>query len=99
MLAAQPISATIDQPAGFRRHARTCLLATLAALAFVWLVLLPWLSRQPAVREHIHTQERQGINPSALYYTDLEILPPIVHRIERMHESPHDPFWSLAPAQ
>ncbi|WP_254508772.1 hypothetical protein [Anatilimnocola floriformis] len=65
--------------AGFSR-----LLLAIAGLAVVWLVILPLIGRQPVVSEHIQQQERLGIDPSAMFYTELEILPAIAHRVERL---------------
>ena len=52
-------------------------LATLA-IAVVWLVVLPWTARQPAVRKHLQWLDSQGIDPSAMYYTELEVMDQIL---------------------
>ena len=70
------------------------LLGALAIVAAVWLVALPWLARQSHVSAHIELQERQGIDPSAMFYSELEIVPPIAHRVERLHETHEGAFWS-----
>lgn len=56
----------------------------LAALAGVWLVVLPLVSEQSRVSQHIEQQQRLGIDPSAMFYSELEIVPAIAHRVERM---------------
>jgi len=66
----------------------------LSLLSVTWFVLLPWVGRQPVVAQHIEKQERQGIDPSAMFYSELEIVPAIAHRIERLHETQGDAFWS-----
>lgn len=60
------------------------LLVAVSTLAVVWLVLLPLLARQSYVAEHIQQQEELGIDPSAMYYSELEIMPAIAHRVERL---------------
>lgn len=60
------------------------LLLACGGLAFVWLVLLPWIARQPQVTQHIQQQEHLGIDPSAMFYSELEIVPAIAHRVERL---------------
>ncbi len=70
------------------------LVGALAVLAAIWLVALPWLARQPQVSAHIEAQESQGIDPSAMFYSELEIVPPIAHRVERLHETHEAAFWS-----
>lgn len=69
------------------------LAVALLSLATIWLVILPWISRQPVVARHVAEQERQGIDPSAMFYSELEILPPIAHHVERLHETNWSDFW------
>ena len=51
-------------------------------LAFVWLVVLPAIGRLPAVRETNQWLDAQGIDPSAMYYTELEVMPKILQDLE-----------------
>ena len=44
------------------------------ALVAVWLVVLPWLGRASAIRNIIDRNQAASIDPSALFYTDLEHL-------------------------
>jgi hypothetical protein len=69
------------------------LLMGLLIVAAVWLIALPQLARTTAIERHIAEQERQGIDPSALFYSELEILPQIAHRYERLHHSHGDELW------
>lgn len=60
-----------------------------ALVATVWLALLPWLGRQGPIRRHVEQQQQTGVDPSAMFYSELEILPPLAHRVERqMGRSP-----------
>jgi hypothetical protein len=45
-------------------------------------VLLPRLSEHPVVRERVELLERSGIHPAAMFYTELEVMKPILHRLE-----------------
>ena len=65
-------------------------------MGLVWMFLLPWLGSQSPVAQHIETQQRLRIDPSALFYTELEMLPEIVHHEERLHDSYHTELWSLS---
>ena len=49
-------------------------------IAIVWLVVLPWTARQPAMRSHLQWLDSQGIDPSAMYYTELEVMDEILQR-------------------
>ena len=44
------------------------------AVSLVWLVVLPRIARIAAVQERIERNERLGIDPSAMFYSDLEHL-------------------------
>ena len=63
------------------------------AVGAIWLIALPWLASLPTVEQHIAEQERQGIDPAAVFYSELEILPPIAHRYERLHDTHGDQLW------
>ena len=52
-------------------------------LAGIWLVLLPWIARQPQMATHLQWLEEQGIDGGAMFYTELEAMEPILERLER----------------
>lgn len=52
------------------------LVGALLCIAVVWIGVLPWLAKQPTIREHIETMEEQGIEVDAMFYTDLNWQPP-----------------------
>jgi hypothetical protein len=51
------------------------LLAGLMAVAAVWCGLLPRLLEWPPIARHVALMEERGVDPSAMYYTELERLP------------------------
>ena len=61
------------------------LAAWASAIAAVWLVALPWLARQPAIDARIRRLDAQGIDPSAMYYTELDMMQPILEDLNRRH--------------
>jgi hypothetical protein len=67
------------------------LLSALLLLVGIWLGLLPWLARRPTVANHLNWLREQRIDPSAMYYTELESMEPILDRlnsqIQRRRES------------
>ena len=69
---------TTSDAAGWPRLA----LAT-GALALVWLVVLPWVARRPAVARHIRAMEEAEVHPAAMVYTELERLPTRAAWVER----------------
>ena len=44
------------------------------AAAVLWLIVLPWVARQERVRSMINRNQAAGIDPSAMFYSDLEHL-------------------------
>lgn len=52
-------------------------------LAGIWLVILPWIARQPQMATHLQWLEEQGIDGGAMFYTELEAMEPILERLER----------------
>ena len=55
-------------------HTRLRLLVAIAVMAWIWLVLLPYVSRYEPIRAMIESHEAAGIDPSAMFYSDLEHL-------------------------
>ncbi len=65
-----------------QRHAGWWRLALASALVgLAWLVVLPWIAHRPAVQAHIDRLQREHIDPSAMYYTELEVMQPILERL------------------
>ena len=58
------------------------LLAATAVVAGIWLVGLPRLAEQPAVRHYIDDNEARGIDPSAKFYTELPGMPAFYSRVQ-----------------
>ncbi len=47
-------------------------MACIFAIMFVWLVLLPALTQTDYVRSHIDRMQAAGIDPSAMFYTEVQ---------------------------
>ena len=57
------------------RGPSTRLALGLAAVAVIWGGVLPALLRCRGVARHVARMEERGVNPAAMYYTELERLP------------------------
>lgn len=64
------------------------LLAWLAGIGGLWLIALPALSRCAPVAGKLERLDRQGVDASAMYYTELEAMKPILERINRRGRTP-----------
>ena len=51
-------------------------------IAVFWLQVLPWIAAQPKMAAHLRRLENQGIDPCAMFYTELDAMTPILHRLE-----------------
>ena len=62
------------------------LAAALLLLAGVWLVVLPLVGGNPAIRRYIERNERLGIDPSVKFYSELPAMPSILADIRAMRQ-------------
>lgn len=60
----------------------TRLACVLAVIIAVWLFALPSLSRRADSKAYLKELERRGIDPSAMFYTELPMMDPLLDRIE-----------------
>lgn len=70
-----------------RRRRALALAAWGSALAVVWLVVLPWWANSSAMQAHLDWLEDQRVDPSAMYYTELEAMKPILHELNARHRA------------
>ena len=77
----------------------TSLCSCTATIAIVWIIVLPWIGSQQSVKSDIEYLKQRGIDPSALYYTDLEALVEIESDINTMSKAHPDALWSIPSAQ
>lgn len=64
------------------------LIASVSVLGLIWLVWLPGQADRPAMRRHLQWLDDRGIDPSAMYYTELDVMRDILkrHRIRQINE-------------
>jgi hypothetical protein len=73
-----------------------------AVIAVAWLVALPRIARLPAQNKSWRALEASGIDPSAMYYSELEAMEPILNRLnlgERMEASNSHASAHVMPTQ
>ena len=78
-------SASIEQTDAGQPHrsGMVGLLFSAFVIVLVWCVVLPRVAAVPQVRDYTDWLDDRGIDPSATYYTELEAMKPILHRLER----------------
>ena len=69
-----------------------------SAILIVWMLVLPWVGSRQSVRLQIENLDRQGIDPAALYYTDLEAMERIESDVAAITRSHPAAFWSISSA-
>ena len=65
----------------------------LAAVLLVvagWSLIFPWLGERTILRSEIDRLSEQGVDPGALYYTDLPVMSRVDERLKRL---PCGPLW------
>lgn len=51
-------------------------------LTVLWCVVFPAIGRWRPIRQHIEAMETSGIDPSAMFYTELDVLDSTIKRLE-----------------
>ena len=74
-------------------HGRGRLFLATLAIVIVWTLVLPWIGARPSVRSRIETLNTQGIDPAALYYTDLEAMSRLESDVAATLQAHPDAFW------
>jgi hypothetical protein len=57
------------------------LILSITMICGTWLVALPWIARQPAELESWRQLQGSKIDPSAMYYSELKAMEPILDRL------------------
>ncbi len=67
-----------------------------AAILVLWLAVLPWIAAAPVVQRRIQFLEQRRIDPSAMFYTELEAMDDIRERMEGIRGRQFGRFWRTA---
>lgn len=70
-----------------RTKPRFLLAAATLCVCLVWCVLLPRLAKVNVVEDRLKFLDDRGIDPSAMYYTELDAMDAILDRIEGRESS------------
>jgi biopolymer transport protein ExbB/TolQ len=84
-----------SDPAGRNgsRRGWLCLAGWAVGIAVVWLLILPRAVAWPRMAQRIEFFEQQRIDPSAMFYTDVEAMDDIRQRMDRRRQQDAWRFW------
>jgi hypothetical protein len=64
-----------------------------AVVIACWTMLLPAISDRPAMRQRLDRRKAQGINAGAMFYSELNAMPQVMERMDRVHAAHGSAFW------
>ena len=65
-----------------------------SAILIVWTLVLPWIGSRRSVQLKIEYLDRHGIDPAAIFYTDLEVMERVESDVAATTQAHPDAFWS-----
>ncbi|QDT92068.1 hypothetical protein [Gimesia algae] len=68
-------------------------LSLLTGVCLLWLVILPQIASIPSVKADIDFLEEKKIDPTAMFYSDLETIEDTVQNISDFHKAHPDALW------
>ena len=75
----------------FRPAGILSLTVTITVIAVLWLFVLPWIAQEPQMKSHLDWLDERGIDPSAMFYTELDAMGEILRR-QRARDGRNDLF-------
>lgn len=66
-----------------RKFGRAQLALWIALCMTIWLIVLPQIAQWESVHDRIAEQDAKGINPEALFYTDLEVMESVLDKLAK----------------
>lgn len=58
------------------------LLAGFIVIGGIWGGVLPWIAAQPEMQRHLTFLDERGIDPSAMFYTELDAMDAILKNVD-----------------
>lgn len=68
-------------------------LILLTGVGLLWLVVLPRIAAIPQIKAEIDFLEEKQIDPTAMFYSDLETIEDTVQEITNFHKEHPDALW------
>lgn len=64
-----------------------------SAIGVIWLLILPHASSQPSIHTRLEEQAAQGIDPSAMFYSELPLRDDVFSRLDEFHRRNPTALW------
>jgi hypothetical protein len=77
------------------RIARLRLAAIWSGIVVVWVVMLPWIAARPRVAARLHELDAEGIDPSAMFYSELPAMEGVLQKLDRSRRNDPHALWSF----
>lgn len=71
--------------------------AAIAVVSVVWLLILPWIGSHESMRARVNELDQQGIDPAALFYTDLDAMQRLESNLAAIKRENREVFWQSTP--
>lgn len=86
-------SRSLHQPGRSKKRQWGTFLLLTASLSLLWLVILPRAAEIPQLRSDIDFLEQKKIDPTAMFYSDLETIEDTVQNIRNFHQENPLALW------
>ena len=64
-----------------------------AAIGLIWLGVLPWIADRPSVQRQLEFLDQRQIDPSAMFYTELEAMDDVRDHMTEVRQQHGSAFW------
>ncbi|MCA9014858.1 MAG: hypothetical protein KDA77_05950 [Planctomycetaceae bacterium] len=89
----QSLSEPLPPEAGTTKRQWGWFILFTVSLGLLWLVIFPQLARVPQLRSEIEFLEEKQIDPTIMFYSDLETIEDTVQNIRDFHQENPDALW------
>lgn len=90
----QPTAGTAHSNCRNPARAWLAFAAAWGLIAAVWLGLLPRIAASPAISSRLDELDAQGIDPSAMYYSELPVMDDVLTDVDAFHRRHPDAVWT-----
>lgn len=84
---------TTRDPASRKTTRVSWMFAIWVVIGAVWLRVLPWVAAQPAVSARLAELDSKGIDPSAMFYSELPAMADTLAEIDALHQRSPRALW------